>query len=406
VHAEGTSPVFQPCVPSLIGNDWWKAKPHKVWSQWFARFAFEKGWYNLYTNFPGQLSLVGNFREGGENFAISKGLMNDMVDATNTPPGSPLYERIHSAPLPVPTSKIPLYDFHFNEVSQGGALKSRLAVWGNPLTFPNQCITMKELSKALKDARDKEKAKQERIKKELAQKAKEDLMAAQGQRQRDPTTRDKIEETMAALHDQKAVPADAIEGASKDKKKAAAAAAAKGGKKPATGDKKAAAASGDKKGKAATASKDKKDAAKPATKGKDAAKPAAAKAAADKKKKPAAASADKKKPAPATAKKDTKASAAKKPAAAKPAAAAKKPAPPAKKPAKKAAAEDEEEAAVEEVAVETAEEEQVEEGAAAAADDSTEQEDAPAAAADDAEEAPAAAAEEAPAEEEKPAEEL
>jgi hypothetical protein len=405
VHAEGTSPVFQPCVPSLIGNDWWKAKPHKVWSQWFARFAFEKGWYNLYTNFPGQLSLVGNFREGGENFAISKGLMNDMVDATNTPPGSPLYERIHSAPLPVPTSKIPLYDFHFNEVSQGGALKSRLAVWGNPLTFPNQCITMKELSKALKDARDKEKAKQERIKKELAQKAKEDLMAAQGQRQRDPTTRDKIEETMAALHDQKAVPADAIEGASKDKKKAATAAAAKGGKKPAAGDKK---------GKAATASKDKKDATKPAAKGKDAAKPGAtaAKAVADKKKKkdakPVAAGADKKKAAAAaaSAKKDTKAPAAKKPTAAKPAAAAKKPAP-TKKPAKKAAAEDEEEAVVEEVAVEAAEEEQVEETAAAAAEASTDEQEEALAATEDAEEAPAAAAEdEAAVEEEKPAEEL
>lgn len=43
MHAHGTSKRgFEPCVPSLVSNAWWKAKPHKVWSQWFVRFAFEK----------------------------------------------------------------------------------------------------------------------------------------------------------------------------------------------------------------------------------------------------------------------------------------------------------------------------------------------------------------------------
>jgi hypothetical protein len=34
VHAAGTSPSFQPCVPGLLSNGWWAKKPHKVWSQW------------------------------------------------------------------------------------------------------------------------------------------------------------------------------------------------------------------------------------------------------------------------------------------------------------------------------------------------------------------------------------
>jgi len=333
VNAEGISPIFQPCVPGLIGNDWWKAKPHKVWSQWFARFAFEKGWYNLYTNFPDQLSLVGNFREGGENFAVAKGLMNEMVDNINTPPGSPLYERIHTAPLPVPTSKIPLYDFHFNEQNgAGAALKSRLAVWGNPLTFPNQCITMKEYSNALKEAREKEKAKVEQKKKEEADRAKEAKKAAADAAKAGAktTTRDKIEDTLSKLNDKKAA-------AGKDTKKAAAAAA----------DKKAAAASKDKKAGAAAG----KDAAAKDKKAKDA-KPAAAAAKKDDKKKPAASTAAKdKKPAAAAAKKP--AAPAKKPEAkAKAAPAAKKPT---AAPAKKKAKADDEEAEAAEVSAEETE---------------------------------------------------
>jgi len=365
VHAEGTSPVFQPCVPGLIGNDWWKAKPHKVWSQWFARFAFEKGWYNLYTNFPDQLSLVGNFREGGENFAISKGLMNEMVDAVNTPPGSPLYERILNEPLPVPTSKIPLYDFHFNEQNgQGNALQSRLAVWGNPLTFPNQCITMKEYSKALKEARDKEKAKQDRLKKEATDRAKEETAAAK--KSSASSTRDKIEATLAQLHDKKAVPADAL----KDNKS----------KKASSSKDKKDAATKAKDGKATTAAAGKKDDKKKAS------------SAASKDKKPAAAAKDSKKPAAAPAKKkaDTKAP-AKKPAAAAPS----------KKKAK--VADDDEEAADATPAAETSTEET--EAPAEDAAPAEGEEAAPAAAEEEA--APAAEeGEEKPAADDKPAEEL
>ncbi len=70
-HTQGTSSLgFQPCVPTLLSNTWWQTKPKRVWSQWFVRFAFERGWYSLYSNFRNQSSVVVNFREGGLNFKV------------------------------------------------------------------------------------------------------------------------------------------------------------------------------------------------------------------------------------------------------------------------------------------------------------------------------------------------
>jgi len=176
VHAEGVSTSgFEPCVPGLISNTWWQKKPHKVWSQWFVRFAFEKGWYNLYTNYPDQLSLVGNFREGGENFAVAKGLMNDIVDERNTPPGSKLYKHLQTAPLPSPLSSLPLFDFHFRDVSAAPqTLRHRAVVWGSNANVA-QCTTMAGLKKLMKEAAEVERIKEEKRKLKEARKKRESM---------------------------------------------------------------------------------------------------------------------------------------------------------------------------------------------------------------------------------------
>ena len=296
IHAQGVSPIFQPCVPTLVSNAWWQAKPHKVWSQWFVRFAFEKGWYNLYTNFPGQLSLVGNFREGGENFAVTKGLMNPMVDELNTPAGSELYEHLHSTPLPTPLQKLPLYDFHFREVAHPDSLKHRLAIWGNPDNIP-QCLTRAGLIKLNKEAAAKLKARTERLKKEADDRAKEGM---------DTPIIEQIENTMTQLQNKKAVPAAATP-TGDAKKKPAAAAGDKDKKKDDKAKKADPKKDGKKDDKAKKLAADAKDKAKNKDDGKSkdkAKKPAAAddKKAADKKK-AAAADADKKKKAAAETKK-------------------------------------------------------------------------------------------------------
>jgi hypothetical protein len=154
--------------------------------------------------------LVGNFREGGENFAKTKGLMNEMVDETNTPPGSELYNRILHEPLPTPLSKIPLFDFHFNEIPSAPVLSSRLAIWGNLNLIP-QCITMDELKKQKKAQADKAKATRERHAREEAQRKLEKSEQSSGD------ILSKLENTIVDLDAKNSVPDQAKKDAANKK---------------------------------------------------------------------------------------------------------------------------------------------------------------------------------------------
>ncbi len=164
--ASGTSnlPVpFKPCVPAVLSNDWWANKTHKVWSQWFIRFAYEKGWYNVYTNFPAdpaqsspafdsnQTSLVGNYREAGDNFAASKGMMNPIVSTLTT-------EMMQMPAL----SSLPLYDFHFHRVLEPALLSLRNAIY-NEAHVP-QCWTMKEFIRKKKEQEEFERVQEDKRK--------------------------------------------------------------------------------------------------------------------------------------------------------------------------------------------------------------------------------------------------
>ena len=164
--ASGTSnlPVpFKPCVPAVLSNDWWANKTHKVWSQWFIRFAYEKGWYNVYTNFPAdpaqsspsfdsnQTSLVGNYREAGDNFNRTKGMMNPIV-ATLTPD-------MMSMP---PLSSLPLFDFHFHRVQEPALLSLRNAIY-NEAHIP-QCWTMREFIRRKKEQEEYERVQEDKRK--------------------------------------------------------------------------------------------------------------------------------------------------------------------------------------------------------------------------------------------------
>ena len=175
--ASGTSnlPVpFKPCVPSVLSNEWWANKTSKVWSQWFIRFAYEQGWYNVYTNFPAdpaqsspsfesnQTSLVGNYREAGDNFAISKGMMNPIV-ATLTP------EMMAMPPL----STLPLYDFHFHPVSSPSLLSLRNAIQ-NEAHVP-QCWTMKEFIRRKKEQEELERIQEDKRKLKAENKRRQQL---------------------------------------------------------------------------------------------------------------------------------------------------------------------------------------------------------------------------------------
>lgn len=125
------NPGFEPCVPTLYSNFWWKRKPKSVWSQWFIRFAFERGYYSLYTNFPNEMALVTNHREPGENFAGKK------------PPTNDLLENLTYSDLRFPLSRdILIYDFHFNKVDGNpDILAYRSNLYGDSVQTPLKSYT-------------------------------------------------------------------------------------------------------------------------------------------------------------------------------------------------------------------------------------------------------------------------
>lgn len=148
-HTQGTSASgFRPCVPTLLSNAWWSAKPKRVWSQWMVRFAFERGWYSLYTNFRNQSSLVVNYREGGLNFKEAKGPMNPAVNV------------LHPEYLDFPNLRdLPLLDFHFRDWRhQPNHLKYHAAAMGVTMpggkppqmfgTLHDDCYTLSEFKTA------------------------------------------------------------------------------------------------------------------------------------------------------------------------------------------------------------------------------------------------------------------
>jgi hypothetical protein len=102
-----SSSRFPACVPNVYSNVWYMNRPGKIWSQWMIRFAFEKGYYMLYTNFVNSMALIVNHREAGENFHETKGASNGMMKSL-TP------VELTFPPL----AQTPLYDFAFYQVKQ------------------------------------------------------------------------------------------------------------------------------------------------------------------------------------------------------------------------------------------------------------------------------------------------
>lgn len=140
VHGDyhtGTSQIMQPCVVNSLSNKWWAANPKKTWTQWFIRFAYETGYYSLYTNYPQKESWVVNWREGGLNFLDTRGPMNPGVQH--------IVDEIHMK-LP-DTSSIDVYDFAFRSVNQSSELGYRRLHITQDQTQFDHCYTIDQMKK-------------------------------------------------------------------------------------------------------------------------------------------------------------------------------------------------------------------------------------------------------------------
>ena len=153
---------FKPCVPTLHSNTWYLEQPAKTWSQWFIRFAYEKGWYSLYANYQHDQALVVNHREPGLNSKYKKDPTGDLL--------ANLTARHLTFP---PLSAVPIYDFHFNRIVTPDVLSWRQAI--NNEKYVDQCWTIGQLQGLLRErqlAREAAEAEKQRLKDE-ARKARE-----------------------------------------------------------------------------------------------------------------------------------------------------------------------------------------------------------------------------------------
>lgn len=117
------------CTPSgLLSTQWWVERhlTGRMWTQWFIRFAFERGWYSLYTNFPDREAFAINYRESGLNFNTTRGPMNPLVEK--------LQAHVHFNF----TTDPPIFDYHFTRLDQPTLLALRSHLWHRS-HFVNQC---------------------------------------------------------------------------------------------------------------------------------------------------------------------------------------------------------------------------------------------------------------------------
>ena len=108
--------AFNPaaCVPTLVSNRWFQADPLAHWSAWLTRFAFESGWYALYTNFHSQGEVRPRALLVDESGAAVQQQRVEKIRRTrDTEEATP------------PSAAVPLFDFHFNRVQDSWRLVLR-----------------------------------------------------------------------------------------------------------------------------------------------------------------------------------------------------------------------------------------------------------------------------------------
>ena len=117
------------CTPGgLQSTQWWteRYRTGKMWTPWFIRFVFERGWYSLYTNFPNREALIVSSYDGADNFNVTQEQMNHLV------------KRIQPHLHLNFTKNPPIFDYHFARIDKPALLSIRPNLWHQNY-FINQC---------------------------------------------------------------------------------------------------------------------------------------------------------------------------------------------------------------------------------------------------------------------------
>lgn len=102
-----------PAIPGLKTTQWWFNKGNKLWTPWIIKWAHARHMYNMYTSFPGNLSLTTSLRPVGSNFQIDRGADAALVlERHFSDPSKPWW-------LMPPMKSLRRHDLCFNVVPRG-----------------------------------------------------------------------------------------------------------------------------------------------------------------------------------------------------------------------------------------------------------------------------------------------
>lgn len=111
----------KPLLDGMVTTGWYHRSRERIWTPWFIKFAYYKGYFNLYTHFPNEQALSVSYRDKGVNTKKEAGPDSNLIGNGNSS-GMPSWEM-------KPLKHLKRYDYCFHEVIQGKLIKNAEEVY-------------------------------------------------------------------------------------------------------------------------------------------------------------------------------------------------------------------------------------------------------------------------------------
>lgn len=99
----------RPVLEGMVTNSWYKKLGERIWTPWFVKFVYARGYFNLYTNFVDERALSVSHREPGSNYKTAAGPDSQLVDTMDAGNDTMLW-------VMSPSKSLPQFDFCFRDV--------------------------------------------------------------------------------------------------------------------------------------------------------------------------------------------------------------------------------------------------------------------------------------------------
>ncbi|MCO5548395.1 hypothetical protein L7F22_001852 [Adiantum nelumboides] len=107
---------LKPLLEGMVTTGWYHRSGERIWTPWFIKFAYCKGYFNLYTHFSNEQALSISYRDKGVNTKKEAGPDSALI-RNETVSGLNLWEM-------KPLNQLKRYDYCFHEVKQGRVIEN------------------------------------------------------------------------------------------------------------------------------------------------------------------------------------------------------------------------------------------------------------------------------------------